>query len=78
MQWPHGVKTRPEVDQEAGGTKPVGFGRDRRELEALIEQFAQRGGADLQPHPMFGRLSTEEWQRWAYLHTDHHLTQFGA
>ena len=78
MQWPHGVKTRPEVDQEIGGTKPVEFGRDRHELERLIEEFAARTGADFQAHPMFGRLSTEEWQRWAYLHTDHHLRQFGA
>jgi len=78
MQWPHGVKTRPEVDQEIGGTRPVDFARDRRELELLIEQFAQRTDADFQPHPMFGRLSTAEWQRWGYLHTDHHLRQFGA
>jgi len=38
--WPHGVKTMPEVDQEIGGTKPVEFERDKRALEALIEQFA--------------------------------------
>jgi hypothetical protein len=78
MTWPHGLKTRPEVDQEIGGTRPVDFARDRHELEALIERFAQRRGADFQPHPMFGRLSTEEWQRWGYLHVDHHLRQFGA
>jgi hypothetical protein len=68
----------PEVDQEIGGTRPVEFVRDRRELEALIEQFARRTDATLQPHPMFGRLSTAEWQRWGYLHMDHHLRQFGA
>ena len=78
MQWPHGVKTRPEVDQEIGGTRPVEFSRDERQLEALIEQFVQRTGADFQPHPMFGRLTTEEWQRWGYLHLDHHLRQFGV
>lgn len=71
------VKTMPEVDQEIGGTKPVEFERDKRELEALIEQFAQDTSADLQPHPIFGRLSTAEWQRWGYLHMDHHLRQFG-
>ena len=78
MHWPHGVKTLPEVDQEIGGTKPVEFLRDRRELETLIERFALRTSDACQPHPMFGGLSTEEWQRWAYLHTDHHLRQFGA
>ena len=75
--WPHGVKTMPEVDQEIGGTKPVEFERDERALEALIEQFAHRTSADLQPHPIFGRLSNAEWQRWGYLHVDHHLRQFG-
>ena len=78
LPWPHGVKTRPEVDQEIGGTRPVEFGRDRRELERLIERFAQRTREDMQPHPMFGRLSTREWQRWGYLHLDHHLRQFGV
>jgi hypothetical protein len=78
MQWPHGVKTRPEVDQEIGGTKPVEFAYDKRMLEALIEQFARRTSSDMQPHPVFGRMSTDEWQRWGYLHLDHHLRQFGA
>src|SRR5258708_10116566 len=73
LPWPHGVKTRPEVDQEIGGTRPVEFTRDRNELEALIEQFAERTAGDMQPHPMFGRLSTEELQPSGYLHGDHHL-----
>src|SRR5262245_57052483 len=51
MKWPHGVPTRPEVDQEIGGTRPVEFARDRTELEALIERFAARD-RDFQPHPM--------------------------
>jgi hypothetical protein len=29
------------------------------------------------PHPMFGAMTTLEWMRWGYLHTDHHLRQFG-
>ena len=78
LTWPHGVKTRPEVDQEVGGTKPMEFSGDRRMLEALIEEFAARRGDDFQPHPMFGRLTTGEWQRWGWLHTDHHLRQFGV
>ena len=78
LKWPQGVPTRPEVDQLIDGTKPVEFTRDRRELEALIEQFTARSGDAFQPHPMFGRLTTGEWQRWGWLHTDHHLRQFGV
>ena len=78
VPWPHGVQTRPEVDQEIGGTRPVDFASDARALEAIIDQFARRTGGDLQPHPIFGRLSTDDWQRWGYRHADHHLRQFGA
>ena len=78
MKWPTGVKTMPEVDQEIGGTKPVEFARDRHDLEALMEQFAVKQGRELQPHPMFGRMTTEQWQRWGWLHMDHHLRQFGV
>jgi len=78
MKWPHGVKTMPEVDQEIGGTKPLEFVRDRDALEALMEQFAVKEGRELQPHPMFGPMTTPQWQRWGWLHMDHHLRQFGV
>lgn len=76
LKWPHGVKTMPEVDQDIGGTKPIEFMRDKRELEKLMDQFTQRTADTLQPHPIFGKLSTTEWQRWGWLHVDHHLRQF--
>ena len=78
MKWPPGVKTPPQVDQEIGGTKPVEFARDRVELEALMEPFASRTGDRIQPHPMFGCMTTAPWQRWAWRHMDHHLRQFGV
>jgi hypothetical protein len=79
MPWPHGIKTRPEVDQEIGGTRPAEFAHDEADLERLIERFA-RPGQDFASytHPMFGRMSAAQWHRWAYLHVDHHLRQFGA
>jgi hypothetical protein len=27
---------------------------------------------------VFGRMSQAAWLRWAYLHMDHHLRQFGV
>jgi len=74
--WPHGFKTRPEADQELGGTKPVDFDVDMAGLLTIIERFSQ--SRTRSPHPMFGDLSEWEWQRWGYLHLDHHLRQFGA
>jgi hypothetical protein len=79
LPWIHGAKTRPEVDQEIGGTPPDDFERDRRQLGALIERFtAQAKDVEFHPHPFFGDMSVAEWMRWGYLHCNHHLRQFGA
>ena len=79
IPWPKGVKTLPEVDAEVGGTPPAEFERDVRDLEDLVERFTA-DGCEHQAwrHPMFGRMSYDDWQRWGYLHMDHHLRQFGA
>jgi hypothetical protein len=79
LRWPPGIPTRPEVDQQVAGTRPVEFAADVAELEALLELITTREkGFDWPVHPIFGRLSHAAWLRWAYLHTDHHLRQFGA
>jgi hypothetical protein len=77
LPWPTGIRTRPEVDQELGGTKPDDFAADVAALEALLEVAATRG-LERRPHPIFGRMSEDAWLRWGYLHMDHHLRQFGA
>jgi hypothetical protein len=78
FKWPAGVPTRPEVDQEVGGTRPDDFARDLAELEVLLERVTtQAVGYDWPAHPIFGRMSQSAWMRWAYLHMDHHLRQFG-
>jgi hypothetical protein len=79
MRWPPGILTRPEIDQEAGGSCPVDFSTDVAELESLLKGIAAaRARRDWPAHPIFGRMSCTDWLRWAYLHTDHHLRQFGA
>ena len=79
VPWPHGVPTRPEMSQELGGTKPVEFERDRRELIEMIERFSRpQRDFDWHPHPLFGLMADRDWFRWGYLHVDHHLRQFGA
>ena len=79
LPWPGGILTRPEIDQEIGGTKPVDFAADVAELEALLELItAQTRSFDWHVHPIFGKMSDTAWLRWGYLHTDHRLRQFGA
>jgi Protein of unknown function (DUF1569) len=76
VSWPHGVPTRPEIEQGRGGTPPSEWESDRRELLGLIDAFAdcQTFGV----HPTFGKMSTRDWLTWGYRHMDHHLRQFGV
>lgn len=79
LQWPKGVKTMPEIDQQLGGTKPLEFEKDMLELKELINRFVrQNRDFQWQAHAVFGEMSEAEWLRWGYLHVDHHLRQFGA
>jgi uncharacterized protein DUF1569 len=79
IPWPKGFKTAPELDQEAGGTRPIAFDNDLRELQNLMDRFTrQPKDFQWQLHPHFGQMSDREWMRLAYLHVDHHLRQFGA
>lgn len=78
VPWPAGILTRPEIDQEAGGTKPGDFAGDLAQVEWLLERIATDPGIMNAVHPIFDRMSQSAWLRWAFLHTDHHLRQFGA
>lgn len=79
LPWLTGIRTRPEIDQEVGGTRPVDFEADVAQLEALLEVVtAPTRSFDGTLHPVFGRMSDAAWLRWGYLHMDHHLRQFGA
>lgn len=79
MHWPSGIRTRPEIDQGIGGTKPLEFQADLSRLRALVELVATPPDRIVRPpHPIFGRMSESAWLRWAYLHMDHHLRQFGV
>jgi hypothetical protein len=80
VPWPSGIPTRPELDQVRGaGTKPAEFASDVAELGRLVERMTEPGAVvDGRVHSFFGRLSRAEWLRWAYLHMDHHLRQFGV
>jgi hypothetical protein len=79
LRWPAGILTSPGLDQEQGGTRPVDFEADVAEVEALLERVLQSpNSSERLTHPVFGRMTHAAWLRWAYLHTDHHLRQFGA
>ena len=76
IKWPHGVPAPPEIRQKAGGIPPGEFNSDRDLLLAKLDSFVNAEGLAAS-HPMWGPLTHREWMRWGYLHTDHHLRQFG-
>ena len=79
LRWRAGIPTTPELDQECGGTAPGEFASDLAELDRLVKAVAaQPPTTRWPPHPVFGAMSHRAWMRWAYLHLDHHLRQFGA
>lgn len=80
LPWPAGrIPTRPEIDQEREGTRPVDFAADVGQVEKLLKLVtAPSRTLDRRTHPTFGPMSDAAWLRWGYLHTDHHLRQFGA
>ena len=78
VPWPAGIPTNPELDQEAGGTRPGDFALDVTTLLATVERLtAREGRGDWPQHPDFGPMSEGDWLRWGYLHMNHHLRQFG-
>jgi hypothetical protein len=79
LQWRAGILTRPEIDQQIAGTCPGDFASDITAVRMLLDAIADNGLRGTWPdHPVFGRMSSGQWLRWAYLHTDHHLRQFGV
>lgn len=53
------------------------FEKEKTGLIELINQFTEstvRGDR----HPVFGKLTKEQWSKAIWKHIDHHLKQFGA
>ncbi|MAS21284.1 MAG: hypothetical protein CMF34_13685 [Leeuwenhoekiella sp.] len=58
-------------------TEAVDFNLEHDNLLKLIEKFyGLRDKLDWKPHPVFGKLSQEQWGKIQYKHLDHHLNQF--
>lgn len=76
LKWPQGIAAPPEIRQQPGDARLGDFAANRDALLDKLDRFACADGP-WPPHPIFGSLTRAEWMRWGYLHTDHHLRQFG-
>ena len=52
----------------------------KQRLIGEVAEFHQRGATGMPetPHPFFGKLTPDEWDRLMAKHIDHHLRQFGC
>jgi hypothetical protein len=56
------------------------FDTEKRKAIEMLNDIQHAGPASVtqSPHPFFGKMSVEEWDRLAWKHLDHHLRQFGV
>lgn len=72
--FPKSSRTHPQYVE----TSDRDFEAEKRRLLGALEVFVNREEREMPPHPLFGKMSTEE-KGWAmYKHLDHHLSQFGV
>lgn len=53
------------------------FEREKTALLDLINQFSESSIVG-ERHPVFGKLTRENWSKATWKHIDHHLQQFGV
>jgi Protein of unknown function (DUF1569) len=76
MRWAKNIQTTPELRQAIAETTEDDF--DGALQAAVVQLNALASAARCaDTHPIFGAMTAADWMRWGYLHTDHHLRQFG-
>ena len=76
--WPKGEATADELNQSKAGTKPRDFYTELEFLLKMIDVFNEREATKIKPHPMFGKLTKQQWRDLLVKHLNHHLRQFGV
>lgn len=71
------AETYPSFNTVSLGIDPPDFETEREELKAYIRKFSD-ASTYLAESPIGGKFSPEDWSRLMYIHTDHHLKQFGV
>lgn len=70
----HSLPTDPTFIM-TGNTK--NFEKEKESLLNLINSFTEKNLIGEQ-HPVFGKLTKENWSKATWKHLDHHLKQFGV
>ena len=76
IEWKHNFWTLPALKQGAPAMCTGSFEEDLANALAEMHRFCKPDQIRVD-HALFGPMSDTDWMRWGYLHTDHHLRQFG-
>ena len=76
VRWPKNVETVPVLKRGTLAMQVGSFEMDRTDALAELNRFCRPEQVRVD-HSFFGAMSYMDWMRWGYLHTDHHLRQFG-
>ncbi len=76
--FPKNSPTAGELNQLQQGTPARDFYTEAGFAVKMMEVFNERDESKLKPHPMFGKLSKQQWSDLLVKHFDHHLKQFGV
>jgi hypothetical protein len=78
LTWPPFIPRSEYFIAEELGTKPLGLEGDKEKLVLLVEKVSELTDERLIPkHPVFGRLTANQWKRLMWRHIDVHLRNFG-
>jgi hypothetical protein len=75
LRWPRGLKSG--ADPASKVLAVDAFPGDLDRALRTLQELASPASVVADRHPTLGTMSRAEWERWAFLHTDHHLRQFG-
>ncbi len=56
---------------------PKDFEKEKATLLEMIGRFTEANMIN-EKHPVFGKLTKEQWSKATWKHIDHHMKQFGA
>jgi hypothetical protein len=76
VPWRHNFETVPTLKRGTDAMRTGDFEADRAEVLAELERFHEPEQRRVD-HAFFGPMTYGDWMRWGWLHTDHHLRQFG-
>jgi len=63
----------------AKATESYDLAAEKQTLESMVDAFHEKKSqTEWNAHPMFGKLTPEQWGKMNYKHLDHHFRQFGV